>query len=114
MDDKAVKRAGLDYWPYVNIKTLHSLEDLEGIFPMGRLRPFSVRGSSLYTNVRYQDGDCLLFGPESRGLPAEFLARHSEFTLRVPMVCPEVRSINLSTTVGIGLYEALRQLDFPG
>jgi tRNA (cytidine/uridine-2'-O-)-methyltransferase len=114
MDDKAVKRAGLDYWPYVNLNFLHSLEQLEKMFPVGKLRPFSVRGSNTYSQVQYKDGDCLLFGPESRGLPPEFLARHTEFTLKIPMVCPEVRSINLSTSVGIGLYEALRQLDFPG
>jgi len=114
MDDKAVKRAGLDYWPYVNLNFLHSLEQLEEMFPVGNLRPFSVRGSNTYTQVQYQDGDCLLFGPESRGLPPEFLARHSKYSLKIPIVCPEVRSINLSTSVGIGLYEALRQLNFPG
>ncbi|MCY2943271.1 MAG: tRNA (cytidine(34)-2'-O)-methyltransferase [Planctomycetota bacterium] len=113
MDDKAVKRAGLDYWPYVTIKTLQNLDQLEQLFPNGKLKPFSVRGTHIYSQVQFQDGDCLLYGPESRGLPPTFLARHVENSLRIPMVCPEVRSINLSTTVGIGLYEALRQLNFP-
>ena len=71
---------------------------------------FSAHASKLYTEIAYQPGDYLLFGSESRGLPGSLLHRHAEFAVRLPMPAGHVRSINLATAAGIGLYEALRQI----
>jgi tRNA (cytidine/uridine-2'-O-)-methyltransferase len=113
MDEKSIKRAGLDYWPFVRINHLGSLENLESAFQENRLWCFTVKASKIYTEASFQPGDCLLFGPESRGLPREFLARHADESLIIPMSQPNVRSLNLSTSAGIGLFEALRQNGFP-
>jgi len=113
MDDKTIKRAGLDYWPFVKIQFLDTLEQLETEFASHRLWCFTVKSSKIYTTATFQPGDCLLFGPESRGLPREFLAKHADESLVIPMSQPAVRSLNLSTSVGIALYEALRQNGFP-
>jgi tRNA (cytidine/uridine-2'-O-)-methyltransferase len=109
-DDRSLRRAGLDYWEHVEI---HRHTDLDAFLPSlasGRFFCLSAHAAMPYTQVAYQPGDCLLFGGETRGLPAEFLQRHAERTITIPMPAGKVRSLNLATAVGIVLYEGLRQL----
>ncbi len=103
-----LKRAGLDYWPHVDLRVHDTFEAFLRALPPGtRVLAFSPRaGEDLY-QVRFLEGDCLLFGPETRGLPQEVLARFP--ALRIPMPGP-VRSLNLAVAVGVAAYEAYRQL----
>ncbi len=110
IDDRSVRRAGLDYWPYVDIRRNEHLEDLKAKLCNSRLFYFSARADRLYTDVLYRPGDCLVFGPESSGLPEDFLRENWEHTLKIPMRVSKVRSLNLATSVGIAAYEALRQI----
>jgi len=110
IDDRAVRRAGLDYWPFVDLRRSDTMEELQAALPGARFFYFSARADRLYTDVRYRPGDCLVFGPESAGLPKDLLSTHRDCALRIPMRTENVRSLNLSTAVGISVYEALRQL----
>lgn len=110
IDDRSVRRAGLDYWPFVDLRREESLEDLYAELTGTRFFYFSARAQRLYTEVAYRAGDCLLFGPESTGFPEDLLRGHWDQALRIPMRSADVRSLNLSTAVGIAVYEALRQL----
>jgi len=110
IDDRSVKRAGLDYWPFVDLRCEETLEELRAALPDSRFFYFSARAERPYTEVRYQTGDCLVFGPESTGLPENLLRAHWDHALTIPMRATNVRSLNLSTAVGIAVYEALRQL----
>ncbi|HCU07536.1 MAG TPA: tRNA (uridine(34)/cytosine(34)/5-carboxymethylaminomethyluridine(34)-2'-O)-methyltransferase TrmL [Clostridiales bacterium] len=114
IDDRQLKRAGLDYWPFVKL-VLH--EDLAAFLrEWGERRMFlaTTKGVQSYTDVRYQDEDMLVFGKETKGLPAELIQDRQADTIRIPMSQDtRLRSINLSNAAGIVLYEALRQLDFP-
>ena len=109
LSDRYLKRAGLDYWPHVRLTVHDSLEDVLRMFPEARAFYFSTKASRPHTSVRYAEGDLLVFGPESEGLPEEVLAANPDNALTVPMFGP-VRSLNLSTTVGVVVYEALRQI----
>jgi tRNA (cytidine/uridine-2'-O-)-methyltransferase len=109
LDDRSVRRAGLDYWPYVDLRREKDLQELMAAIPESRLFYFSARAGRQYTAVSYTAGDCLVFGPESRGLPDELLAAHPEHSLVIPMRSEHVRSLNLATAVAIAMYEALRQ-----
>jgi tRNA (cytidine/uridine-2'-O-)-methyltransferase len=114
LDERSLRRAGLDYWDAVTLQRHASLEDFEAWLaatePARRLFCFSAHADRPYTRVTYQAGDCLLFGSESRGLPTSVLERHHELSVTIPMPGQAVRSLNLATAVGIALYEALRQL----
>lgn len=110
IDDRSVKRAGLDYWPFVDLRREETLEELQAKLPGSRFFYFSARAERLHTQVRYRTGDCLVFGPESTGLPEDLLRAHWDHALKIPMRSTDVRSLNLSTAVGIAVYEALRQL----
>ena len=110
IDDRHLRRAGLDYWPFVEIRQHDSLANLESALSGTRLIPLSSTSRRLYTHLTYQDGDCLLFGSESKGLPASVLARHDDTAVTIPMPGGRVRSLNLATAVAIVLYEGLRQL----
>jgi tRNA (cytidine/uridine-2'-O-)-methyltransferase len=110
LDDRAVRRAGLDYWAEVALQRHASLTEFEAGRDPQRIFCFSARAELLYTRVRYRPGDALLFGSESRGLPAEVLARHAGRTLLIPVPTGKVRSLNLANAVAIALYEALRQV----
>ncbi|MBM3790815.1 MAG: tRNA (cytidine(34)-2'-O)-methyltransferase [Acidobacteria bacterium] len=114
VDDRAVRRAGLDYWPWVDLRREADLEELRGSLPGSRFFYFSARAERVFTEVDYRAGDCLVFGPESTGLPAELLRANRECSLRIPMRSDRVRSLNLSTAVGIAVYEALRRLTAGG
>jgi len=112
IDDRALKRAGLDYWDRVDLVVHPSFEALDE-----RLRErawfFSVRATRRYTEAPFAFGDALVFGKETRGLPRALLEKNSERALRIPMRSEGVRSINLSTAVGIAAYAALARIGFP-
>ena len=111
MDDRALKRAGLDYWEEVELHRHMDLEQLFKTLPDSRFLFLTTKVERAYTNYQFQDGDCLVFGPETRGLPESVLRANSENCLTIPMSNKNVRSLNLATSVGIVLYEALRQAD---
>jgi tRNA (cytidine/uridine-2'-O-)-methyltransferase len=110
LNDRELRRAGLDYWHAVEIHRHATLADFEAALAGTRLFCFSARATVPYTQVAYRPGDCLLFGGESHGLPATFLERHAERAHCVPMPGGKVRSLNLATAAGIVLYEALWQV----
>ena len=110
LDDKYLKRAGLDYWPEVRLELHETLAAYEATQPVERLFCFSSHAARSYTQVRYQPGDAFLFGCESRGLPPEVVARHAERVLVIPMLTDKVRCLNLSSAVAVVVYEALRQV----
>jgi tRNA (cytidine/uridine-2'-O-)-methyltransferase len=109
IDDKQLKRAGLDYWSAVEVKQWASLDELQENFPHGRFWYTSKKAAKTHIKAAYQPGDFLVFGKETLGLPDELLQRNSEWSIRIPIRSPIVRSLNLSTAAGIVLYEALRQ-----
>jgi tRNA (cytidine/uridine-2'-O-)-methyltransferase len=110
IDERSVRRAGLDYWPYVDLRREKDLAELRCALQDLRLFCFSARADRLYTDVRYREGDCLLFGRESTGLPDEVLRSNWENCLKIPMLSSHVRSLNLATAAAVAVYEALRQL----
>ena len=110
MDDRTLKRAGLDYWDEVELHRHVTLDDLYAFLPESRFVYLTTKSTTPYTTWSFQDGDCLVFGPETRGLPEEVLKANAERCLTVPMGNANVRSLNLATTVGITLYEAIRQI----
>lgn len=113
LDEKAVKRAGLDYWDEVNIFRHIDLQELYESLPESRFIYFTTKVDRKYTDWKYQPNDCLIFGRETRGLPEDLLNANLENCLTIPMPNPNVRSLNLATSVGIVLYEGLRQIGFP-
>jgi tRNA (cytidine/uridine-2'-O-)-methyltransferase len=110
LDDRSLRRAGLDYWPHVEWHRHATLDDFETALSGARILCFSAHGRVPFTQIAYQDKDCLLFGGESNGLPPAVLEHHVTRSLYIPMPAGQVRSLNLATAVGIGLYEALRQI----
>ena len=110
IDDKHLKRAGLDYWEFVDLTVHKSWNAFMERRAGKRLLFFSKHATQSYTRVRYEKDDFLVFGPETRGLPAELLTSHTRHCYRIPMMCPGVRSLNLSNAVSVVLYEGLRQL----
>jgi tRNA (cytidine/uridine-2'-O-)-methyltransferase len=114
VEDRKLKRAGLDYHEMAVINEHPSLDAFLASVAPNRLFAFSTRGRHAYHEVVYAPGDALLFGPESRGLPQAFLdAQPADNVLRIPML-PQRRSINLSNAVAVAVYEAWRQCGFPG
>jgi tRNA (cytidine/uridine-2'-O-)-methyltransferase len=111
MDDRALRRAGLDYWPEVQLSRHANLDELQRALPEARFVYLTTKADRLYTHWSFQPDDCLVFGPETRGLPEDLLRRNWDHCLRIPIRNPKVRSLNLATAVGIVLYEALRQTD---
>ncbi|NJK99383.1 MAG: tRNA (cytidine(34)-2'-O)-methyltransferase [Spirulinaceae cyanobacterium SM2_1_0] len=111
LSDRYLKRAGLDYWPYVNLTVHDDLAAFQQIQQQrgGRTIGFSVRGATNYTQLQFAPGDWLLFGCETSGLPAAVLAACTA-TAYIPMFEPGVRSLNLSVSAALGLFEARRQL----
>jgi tRNA (cytidine/uridine-2'-O-)-methyltransferase len=112
MDDRTLKRAGLDYWDEVKLSRHIDLERLYEALPDSRFIYLTTKSKRPYTNWEYKDGDCLVFGRETRGLPEELLRANADRCLTIPMPNKNVRSLNLATSVGIVLYEALRQTGF--
>jgi tRNA (cytidine/uridine-2'-O-)-methyltransferase len=110
LDDRHLRRAGLDYWPSVDLRRHAEIDELVRVLPTSRILPVSAKVRRTYTSVHYQVGDCLLFGSESKGLPPTVLERLADSAVTIPMPGGGVRSLNLATAVGIVLYEALRQV----
>ena len=111
--DKYLKRAGLDYWHLVDISYYDNFSQLQEKFPATRFFYFTTKGRRRHSDVSFKDGDFLVFGKETKGLPEELLLRHPDECLRIPMFF-EARSLNLSNSVAVALYEALRQNDYEG
>ncbi|MBW4558922.1 MAG: tRNA (cytidine(34)-2'-O)-methyltransferase [Trichormus sp. ATA11-4-KO1] len=113
ISDRYLKRAGLDYWPYVKLHYHESLEAFKNIHQErgGRCLGFSARGNYNYAQFQFQTDDWLLFGSETTGLPPDVLSA-CDATLYIPMHQPQVRSLNLSVSVAVGLFEARRQLGY--
>ena len=115
IDDKSLKRAGLDYWPYVDVRVHESLEDFLNENEGKRMWLATTKGKHRYADVEFKDEDMILFGRETAGLPRDFIAENEEKCIRIPMSeNTRLRSLNLSNSVNIVLFEALRQLGFPG
>lgn len=114
LDDKRLRRAGLDYHEWADVGEYSSLDEFLSQVTPKHLYACTTKGNRSYADVAYTPGDALLFGPESRGLPAQLLAElDPEQRIRIPMK-PESRSLNLSNAVALILYEAWRQCEFTG
>ncbi len=109
LDDKHMRRAGLDYWPEVKLHRWESLEELKQQHPHGRFWYTSKKAKQCYADANFEPGDFLVFGKETLGLPEELLAVEHDRTLLIPILSPAVRSLNLANSAAIVLYEALRQ-----
>lgn len=109
LDDKAVRRAGLDYWSEVILQRHSNLDSLNVSLPEARFVYLTTKADKSYTDWTFSPVDCLVFGRETRGLPEHVLRDNWDRCLTIPMLNPNVRSLNLATAVGIVLYEALRQ-----
>lgn len=109
MDDRTLKRAGLDYWDEVKLHRHIDLEDLYKALPDSRFLYFTTKTDKIYSDFAFAEDDCLIFGRETRGLPEDLLKANWDNCLTIPMPNENVRSLNLATSVGIVLYEALRQ-----
>lgn len=112
ISEKAVRRAGLDYWHLVDVRVYENLAELFAANDVREMRLFSTKAPRAYTEATYCDGCFLFFGRETKGLPEELLNAHRESCVRIPMR-EEARSLNLSNSVAVGVFEALRQLEFP-
>ena len=110
--DKQLKRAGLDYWPYLDVSYYENWEDFLAKNPQGEKYFFSTKARNRHSDIRYPDGCYLVFGREDAGLPESLLKRNPLTSVRIPMK-GFLRSLNLSNSVAIGAYEVLRQWDYP-
>ena len=113
ISEKAVRRAGLDYWKYLDLKVYENIEDFFEKNPNGNYYFATTKGQHRYDKVEYKKDDYIFFGPETRGLPEDLIHDNYDKAIRIPML-KIVRSLNLSNSVAIVLYEALRQIDFEG
>ena len=108
LNEKNLKRAGMDYWESVDLHKVNSMDDLYSQFPDGRFFYLTTKSKKKYTDIKFLDGDFIVFGPESRGLPQEYVTQENAIT--IPMVEGQ-RSLNLSNSVAIVAYEIIRQLN---
>ena len=113
ISEKAVKRAGLDYWHMVQVLDYENLSDFFAKNDVKRMWCLSTKAPRSYTEATFQDEDYLFFGKETKGLPEAFLSQHYDECVRIPMRA-DARSLNLSNAVAVTVYEALRQIEFPG
>lgn len=111
VSDKYLKRAGLDYWHFVDITYYDSVDELFEKNPNGKFYFFSTKAAKTHSDVQYREGDFLVFGKETKGLPEPLLAAHYNDAVRIPMI-GEIRSLNLSNSVAIAVYEAWRQAGY--
>ncbi|MFA5624508.1 MAG: tRNA (cytidine(34)-2'-O)-methyltransferase [Bradymonadales bacterium] len=112
LDDRRLKRAGLDYWPAVDLSVHESFEAIVALFGPQRLHLFTTKAEKVYSSVRFRLGDALVFGAETKGLATEIRERYPERCVILPIAKGSIRSLNLANSVSIGLFEALRQVDF--
>jgi tRNA (cytidine/uridine-2'-O-)-methyltransferase len=110
LDDKRVKRAGLDYWKHITLHVYESIDDFFEINKGGQFAFFSSHGSQDYTSIDYQDDMFLIFGKESVGLPKDLVAENSSKVYQIPIFSPHIRSLNLANSVSIVVYEGIRSL----
>ena len=114
VSDKYLKRAGLDYWHFINIYYYDSIEEVMEKFDRGdNFYFFSTKAKIIHSEAKYKDGDFLVFGKETKGLPESLLKKNYSRSVRIPMM-DETRSLNLSNSVCVGVYEALRQMNYRG
>ena len=113
VSDKYLKRAGLDYWQFVDVCYYDGTEELFSKYPGARYWFFSTKAAKVHSAVRYEEGDFLVFGKETRGLPEDLLAAHYDSCVRLPML-GGIRSLNLSNSVAVAVYEACRQCGYGG
>ncbi len=112
VSDKYLKRAGLDYWHFIDIRYYDSIEEVMDKYYNGKnFYFFSTKAKVIHSDAKYVDGDFLVFGKETKGLPEDLLKKHYNECVRLPMM-DETRSLNLSNSVCVGVYEALRQNDY--
>ncbi len=111
LEDRYLKRAGLDYWPMVDLRTYAGWDEFATEHADVPAKFFSARAAKSYLQARYGSGDYLFFGSETRGLGGEILERNAERSFRIPIFEPRVRSLNLANAVSIVVYEALRQIE---
>ena len=115
LDEKSLRRAGLDYWPYVSLEVHERLSGFMEKYGDRRMWLSTTKGGKLYTQAEFRDEDMILFGRETAGLPKDLIEARKEWTLRIPMSRDtRLRSFNLSNAANIVLFEALRQIGFPG
>ncbi len=108
VSDKYLKRAGLDYWLFVDISYYDAVEEVFAKYPSARFFFYSTKAEKTHSDIEYREGDFLVFGKETKGLPESLLKAHYENCVRIPMI-GEIRSLNLSNSVSIAVYEAWRQ-----
>lgn len=113
ISEKAVRRAGLDYWSQVTVRDYENLADFFAKNDVKQMWCLSTKAPRCYTEAEYSENCYLFFGKETKGLPEDFLDEHYDNCVRIPML-PDTRSLNLSNAVAVTVYEALRQLSFPG
>ncbi|HHV46715.1 MAG TPA: tRNA (cytidine(34)-2'-O)-methyltransferase [Tissierellia bacterium] len=113
VDDKHLKRAGLDYWPLVDVRYYENFQELIDKYHDGVFYYATTKAKKFYTEVEYKDGCFIVFGKETRGLSDDILSKNWDKAIKIPMRHNLKRSLNLSNSVNIILYEALRQLNFP-
>jgi len=113
ISDKAVRRAGMDYWKDLELYVYEDFNDFISKNPNARIYMATTKAKKAYTEVIYEENDFIMFGKESAGIPEEILIKYEDTSVRIPMI-GEIRSLNLSNSVAIMLYEALRQQDFEG
>jgi tRNA (cytidine/uridine-2'-O-)-methyltransferase len=109
IDDRQLKRAGLDYWSSVDVRLWPGLDQIRLANPQGRFFYLSTKAARSYLAAEFQAGDFIVFGKETKGLPSEVISANPDTAITIPMPAGAVRSLNLSTSAGIVLYEALRQ-----
>lgn len=112
IDDKHLKRAGLDYWPLLEMEVYENYKDFMDKNKDKTIYYSTTKTSNIYTDVKFKDGDFIMFGPETRGIPESILHENSENCIRIPMIKELKRSLNLANSANIVLFEALRQVGF--
>ncbi len=112
LHDKRLRRAGLDYHEWAHVEQYNSFSEFKRIHSFHNLYAFSTKGTRIYSEIHYYHGDVLMFGPETRGLPEKILNNIPSANIATLPMIPNSRSLNLSNTVAIAVYEAWRQLDF--
>lgn len=110
LTDKYLRRAGLDYWKYVNWEYFPDIDEYIDKLPVDKIHLFTTKAKTSYTQRKFKDGDYFIFGSETAGINEKYLQRFQNCCCTIPMSCEGVRSINLSSSVSIGLYEGLRQI----